>query len=222
MGTVAALQSLGRQTSLLRPHASRSEADYFEGAAAKVRLSEAFSLTGFASHRAMDATLNKADGTAATLTTNGYHRTTAEMEKKRNTHQTATGLLLNFRYEGFHAGLTAVYTHLDRSLQPNRQILYRRHYPHGKDFLNTGVCYGYTHHRVAIGGETAADGHGHVATINSVSVLPTDRCSYWRCNASTATITPPFTATASARAVVCRTRAASISGLHGLRCLISA
>ena len=175
MGKVTALQSLGRQTSLLRPHASRSEADYFEGAAAKIRLSEAFSLTGFASHRAMDATLNKADGTAATLTTNGYHRTTAEMEKKRNTHQTATGLLLNFRYEGFHAGLTAVYTHLDRSLQPNRQILYRRHYPHGKDFLNAGVCYGYTHHRVAIGGETAADGHGHVATTNSVSVLATDR-----------------------------------------------
>ena len=174
LGKVATLQSLGRQTTLLRPHASRSEADYFEGAAATARLSEAFSLTGFASHRAIDATLNKADGTAATLITNGYHRTVAEMAKKHNTHQTATGLLLNFRHEGFHAGLTTAYTHLDRSLQPNRQVLYRRYYPYGKDFLNTGISYGYTHHRIAVDGETAIDGHGRLATINSLSLQPTE------------------------------------------------
>lgn len=169
LGKMATLQSLGRSTRTLRPHGSRSEADYFQGAAATVRLSRPLSLTAFISHRPIDATLN-ADGTAATLLTSGYHRTETEMEKKYNTHLTATGTSLHLCWGGLQLGANAVYTHLDRSLEPDRQTLYRRQNAHGNYFLNASTNYGYTHHRFALSGETAIDKNGAIATINSASV----------------------------------------------------
>lgn len=171
LGKQFLLQNLGRQTNTLRPHSSRSEADYFQGAAATVRLSRPLTLTAFVSYRPMDATLN-ADGTAATLITNGYHRTETEMGKKNNTHLTATGYAIHWQRSGFSLGANGVFTSLDRSLEPNRQTLYRRYYAHGEQFFNAGVNYGYTHYRFAFSGETAINQDGYLATINALSYQP--------------------------------------------------
>ena len=171
LGKQATLQNLGRQTTVLRPHSSRSEASYFQGAAATVRLSKPLSLTLFASYRPIDATLN-ADGTAATLVTSGYHRTPAEMLKKHNTHMTATGTQLQYHHGGWRAAVAAVYTHLDRSLEPDRNTLFRRYYAHGRDFVNGSVSYGFQHPNFTISGETAIDRHKHLATVNTVSYHP--------------------------------------------------
>ena len=168
MGKLATLQSLGRQKGTLRPHASRSEGYYLQGAAAVLRLSKPLTLTLLASHRPLDATLN-ADGTAATIITSGYHRTPKEMEKKANMTQTDAGLHLQARLAPFHLGLTACYTHLNRPLQPSASSLFRRYYPRGSNFLNASADYGYRHHRYVFQGETAIDAHGHVATINALS-----------------------------------------------------
>ena len=135
LGKVAALQNLGRTTAVLRPHSSRSTATYFQGAAATVRLSQAVTTTAFVSYRPFDATLTS-DGDARTLITSGYHRTPLEMSKKNNTHAAAAGMRLNGDFKRLHAGLNVVYTHLDRRLQPDTKVLYRRHYASGTDFLN--------------------------------------------------------------------------------------
>lgn len=171
LGKLATLQSLGRHSSTLRPHSSRSEADYFQGAAATLRLSKPLRLTLMASHRPMDATLND-DGSAATLITSGYHRTPGEMAKKHNTHLSAVGTTIAYRQGGLHLGLNTIYTHLDRSLEPNRKTLYRRHYAHGTDFLNVSADYGFDHHLLTVNGETAIDRQGAIATVNSVSLQP--------------------------------------------------
>ena len=174
LGKMMALQNMGRQSQAIRPHFSRSTADYFQGAAATITLSHPLKLTLMASYRPMDATLND-DGSAATLITSGYHRTESEMEKKDNTHLTSGGASLNFRKWGVHAGVNAVYTHLDRSLEPNRQTLYRRHNAHGTDFVNASINYGWRHHLVTVNGETATDGHGHLATLNALAFTPTSQ-----------------------------------------------
>ena len=176
MGKLAILQQLGRSTNTVRPHSSRSQTGYFRGAAATVRLSPHWLLTGFASYRAQDATLND-DGTAATLLTDGYHRTTTEMDKKNNTHAADAGTHIAWRHGGLHAGATAVYTHLDRELRPNTATLYRRHYAQGQDFLNVSADYGYQHYRFAVNGETALNRSGAVATINSLSLNVNDEVS---------------------------------------------
>jgi len=171
LGKLAVLQNLGRQTNTLRAHASRSEADYFQGVAATIALSKKLKLTTFASYRPIDATLNN-DGTISTLLYNGYHRTLNEIDKKNNTHQTAAGADITYRNKGLQLGATAVYTHLDRQLNPNTTTLYRRHYANGKDFFNGSLHYGYLHHHFSLNGETAVNRNGALATINSLSYQP--------------------------------------------------
>jgi len=178
LGKLATLQSLGRHVQQLRPHASRSTADYFQGAATTLRLSKPLRLTLFASWRPVDATLNDDSArTAATLITSGYHRTATEISKKNNTHLTSAGTAVTFRSGALRLGLNAVYTHTDRPLEPNRTTLYRRHYAHGSDFLNASLDYGFTHYLIAFSGETATDAHGHLATVNALSITPLQELS---------------------------------------------
>jgi len=169
LGKVSTLQNLGRSTTVLRSHASRSSADYLQGVAATVTIARGLTATGFVSYRAMDATLNK-DSTAATILTTGYHRTDTELAKKNNLKNTTAGGSVRYQSRGFHAGLNAVGTHLDRKLRPNTSVLYRRHYAQGSDFLNVSADYGYVHHHFAFNGETATNRNGAWATINSLSL----------------------------------------------------
>lgn len=168
MGKLATLQQLGRNNNTIRPHSSRSQTDYLQGAAATVRLSPKWQATAFASYRPFDATLN-ADGTARTIVTDGYHRTPTEMGKKNNCHATDAGAHVGYRQGGLHAGATILYTHLDRPLRPDKKTLYRRHQAQGSDFLNVSADYGYLHPRFSLSGETAINRDGAVATINTLS-----------------------------------------------------
>ena len=176
-GKVATLQNLGRSTAAIRPNTSRMESGYLQGAAITLRLSPStLLLTAYGSCRPLDATPNN-DGTIATLLTDGYHRTPSEMRRKHNVTQTDAGLHLDYRLGALRLGATAVYTHLSRSLQPNTQTLYRRHYPTGTDFLNASLDYRYTTHRFSLNGETAIDSHGALATINTLSYQPSSSLS---------------------------------------------
>lgn len=168
LGKVAMLQTMGRSANTLRAHSSRS-ANSLQGAAATINMGCGLHLTAFASYRPIDATLNK-DSTAATILTTGYHRTETEMRKKNDMHALKTGGSLCYQQHGIHLGLHTLYVWLDRPLHPNTTALYRQHYPHGTDFLNTSFDYGYTHHCFSLNGETALDKYGHLATINTLSL----------------------------------------------------
>ena len=175
LGKVAMLQNLGRASTGLRAHSSRSD-NYLQGAAATLNLGKGLRLTAFGSYRAIDATLNK-DGTAATLLNTGYHRTAAEMDKKHNLNMMKAGGSLSYQYGGLHIGLNMAYSQLSRELKPNTSALYRKNYPQGKDFLNTSLDYRYASHRLSLSGETAIDKAGHLATINTASIRLSDTWS---------------------------------------------
>ena len=169
MGKLTSLQNLGRSTTTLRAHFSRSSADYLQGAGATMTIVKGLSLTGFLSYRAMDATLNK-DGSATTIVTSGYHRTETELEKKDNLRNTTFGGNIRYQQHGIHAGLNIIAAHLNRELKPNTSLLYRQHAAQGTDFMNFSADYGYIHHRFAFNGETAMNKNGALATINSLSL----------------------------------------------------
>lgn len=169
LGKSSALQSFGRQASGLKGYSSRSEGNYFRGAALALNLSGSARLTGFVSHKKMDATLN-GDSTAATLLYTGYHRTETEMAKKHNTSLAAAGLDLSASMGNFTLGATAIYSHLDRRLAPSQTALYKRYYARGQDFLNMGVNYSYVSPLVAVRGETAINRHGNLATLNLLTI----------------------------------------------------
>ena len=170
-GKMALLQSLGRTATTLRPHTSRSEDAYLQGAAVTLRLQPGLSVTPFVSMRHHDATLT-ADGAVQTLIGSGYHRTQTEMDKKHNTRATDMGGRAELRRGPVQAGLTAVYSQLDRPLDPGAATLYRRYWPSGRHFANVSADYAWRLQRLRIEGETAVDGHGHVATLNTLSLQP--------------------------------------------------
>ena len=167
LGKLATLQALGRTTHMLTAHASRSQGDYLQGAAAMLRISPRWHLTAFASYRALDATLNK-DGTARTLLRDGYHRTRTELDKKNNTHETDLGGSIGYRQGTFNANLNVVYTHLDRQLVP-QQVLYKRYAASGSDFTNVSIDYRYNTNRWGLAGETAVNELGALATVNTLN-----------------------------------------------------
>ena len=154
----------------ITPNTSRNESRYLQGAAATIALSPRLSLTVFASHRRIDATIN--DDSLRTLLTTGYHRTPSELERKHNATQTAAGLDLMWRKGGMHIGIDALYTRYDKPLAPDVSQPYRRYYPSGRDFINASVYYGYNRGPLSIGGETAVNGNGAIATLNSISLRP--------------------------------------------------
>lgn len=169
-GKFSALTSLQSSAGNIRAHASRSDANYMQGAAATVSVAKGVDVSAFVSYRKFDATLNK-DGTIATILSSGYHRTEKELSKKNNSTNTTVGGNVSFRGNGgFHVGATAVCTSLDRELRPNTSAVYRRHYAAGRTFFNAGVDYGYINHRLSFNGETATDGNKAIATINTLTL----------------------------------------------------
>ncbi len=166
LGKLATLQSMGRSTTMLRPHSSRSTQGYLQGAAATIQLHKNWQITAFASYRPLDATLNK-DNTARTLLTSSYHRTPIEMAKKNNTHETDFGGSIGWRKGTLYAHANMLYTHLDRKLNPQKENFpYRRYAAEGNRFVNASIDYGYTNARLSFSGETAIQQDGAIATIH--------------------------------------------------------
>ena len=168
MGKQAALQTMQRSQHTLSAHSSRSSANHLQGIAATVRLASQWRLTAFASYQAIDATLND-DGSARTLLSSGYHRTASELEKKHNTHETNLGTSLGWQNGALHIHANAVYTHYDRSLQPDQSVLYRTYAVHGHHFLNASLDYGWRNHRWTLSGETALNQQGVLAAIHTLN-----------------------------------------------------
>lgn len=167
-GKLAMLQTLGRQSSIIRGHSSRSAYNYLQGAAATVALSKNFDLTGFVSYRNIDATLTKRGGIQTILTTN-YHRTPIEMSKKNNASQFVTGGNVRWQKGGFHLGVTGLFTSFNTPLTPNTKLLYKQYAPVGNNFWNAGIEYGYLSHRWTLQGETVTGNSGGIASMNALS-----------------------------------------------------
>ncbi len=174
-GKTFGLASAQTTSAVVRPHNSRSEANYLQGAALTLALSKNADATFFASYRKIDATLTSDSAAIRTIVTTGYHRTLSELNRKHNASQTAAGINLRYAAGHFNFGLTGVYNHYDLPLQPysatsTYSTLYRYFYAAGNDFWNVSVNYGYKlGSRFRIEGETGTGDCGMVATINTAS-----------------------------------------------------
>lgn len=167
-GKLSSLQSLGRTTTNIRPHSSRSAEGYLQGAAATFRLHKDWKITTFASFRYIDATLND-NGSLRTLLESNYHRTPKEMEKKNNAHKVDLGGSLGFHKGKFFAHSNINYTIFKTGLEPeNKTALYRRYAAKGNNFLNLSLDYSYTDSHFSLIGETAMNEKGALATIHQL------------------------------------------------------
>ena len=175
VGKLMSTNTAGSTGNVIRPHASNYDGDYLQGAAATLQFGRHVAITVFASYRGIDGTLADNGEDITTIVRTGYHRTTTEIDKKNNTHETMAGTHIGYTGGGWRLGVTATYSHLDRDLRPNTSAVYRRYYPAGNDFWNVSADYGYTAHRISISGETATGKDGGIATINSINYQAADR-----------------------------------------------
>lgn len=174
LGKMAMITNLGRTSNVIRGNTSPYGENRYRGAAFMFRIAHPLTLSTFVSYKGVDATMNMDSLSVSTIVTSGYHRTETEMAKKNNTFMTDAGVNVNYRANGLHFGATALYTHINPRLSPNTSSIYRFYYPSGSDFFNASINYGYTHHLFTVNGETAVNGDGRIATINSISANISD------------------------------------------------
>lgn len=171
LGKTMLLEGLGRQSTTIKPHRGTGESDYCTGVAATLAW-RSWQLTSFASYRRLDATLK---GEAInTLKSNGYHRTLTELGRKGNTAGNIFGTHLGYSAHGLHLGATALFQSFNRRFAPSTQT-YKRYAPQGHTFFNASVDYAWYHHRLSLSGETAIDGKGSVATLNTLRMKVIDQ-----------------------------------------------
>ena len=169
------LSSINNYDATITGHSSRSDGEHFLGLANTLDLGKKgsinkWTLTSFWSYRKIDATLNK-DGSISTISTTGYHRTPAEMEKKNNSSSLNAGAHINYKRNGLYIGASMVYNWFDRPLNPNpnnNPNSYRTYYAKGGDFWNASINYGYISGKFTFSGETATGSCNSIATINSI------------------------------------------------------
>ena len=175
-GKLAMLSTLGRQTTGIHAHSSRSAANYLQGVAATTALTRYLDLTTFLSYRSIDASLTDS-GTIKTILKTGYHRTVREMNSKDAATQFAAGTHLAWSSGAFRVGLSGVYTCFNKELTPNTSLYYHQYAPAGNSFWNMSVDYSYQHPRWSLAGETAMDSKGSIAMLNNLSFQPTSKLS---------------------------------------------
>ena len=175
-GKLAMLSTLGRQTTGIHAHSSRSAANYLQGVAATTALTRYLDLTTFLSYRSIDASLTDS-GTIKTILKTGYHRTIREMNSKDAATQFVAGSHLAWSSGAFRVGLSGVYTCFNKELTPNTSLYYHQYAPAGNSFWNMSVDYSYQHPRWSLAGETAMDSKGSIAMLNNLSFQPTSNLS---------------------------------------------
>lgn len=158
----AEITNVKRQADVLRPYNSAGEYNFQRGIGATLRVNRNIDVTGFASYRKLDGSLNVVD----TLQTNddfissilnsGYHRTPSEVAKKNTISQTSIGGNISYRKNNLHLGFNGVAfkfsAPLTRDFQP-----YNQYSIQGKEWFNYSVDYSYTYRNVHFFGEAALD-----------------------------------------------------------------
>lgn len=124
---------LVREGRGLVPFASTSENRAFRGLAARVAVTPTVSVSGFASRRRRDATLDssavgpEAEGPvpARTLSTGGLHRTASELARKNTFRLSTVGGAVEYQSGPLRAGVVGYHNWFGRPLRPGNRP-YRR------------------------------------------------------------------------------------------------
>lgn len=114
------------------PYTSAVEFGFFRGIGISVQLAKKITIHGFASGLARDGRIQSDDDTTeptASLFLSGFHRTSGEIENRKNINEKNFGSVIQFKHNQLDAGLilhqTAFSTTLNRSSNPYNQFAFR-------------------------------------------------------------------------------------------------
>jgi len=169
MGKTTFITNIGQNSEGIKRHATTAETGYFRGAAVALKLGNT-QTTIFGSHRNCDANTDSA--TIKSFKTDGYNRTTLDLEKRRTVEVNTFGGHFRWRNEALNIGLTAVYYDFGgKTLNPD-PYAYNLFSLREKSFFNTGINYAYQSKFIVFQGESAIDRNGKCATIHTLLFNP--------------------------------------------------
>lgn len=151
-----------------RQHTSTDEALFLRGGAVSLEFGKV-SILAFGSWRKHDATLQ--GDSISTILTDGYHRTSLEMQKRHNVASLQGGASVSVEMGNAKLSLNAVQTHYDTPYR-TPTALYRKHYFRGSDFGNYSLDYSLRHGALGFYGEAATSRQGGVAVQHRLHYTP--------------------------------------------------
>lgn len=175
VGKTTNITQAGLKNTGIKQHASTNENNYFRGLATAFRFRSVY-LNLFASYRRQDA---NADSTFIyTIKTDGFNRTSKEMEKRDAAQIVSGGGNIQWRNENLTLGFTGVaYSFGGKELNPELKA-YNLHYLRGGGHSNFGIHYMYQDRFFVFKGETALDGNRKWATLNHLILQPDSRIDF--------------------------------------------
>jgi hypothetical protein len=158
-----------RRTQGPKRHFSTAESGFFRGAAAVFQMGNV-TVTPFYSNKRFDANLS-GDGQITSFKTDGYHRTSLEIEKKNNSREQVTGVNINYRNEQLQLGVSGIYHAYNRMYCP---VVREYNYYSLRDssHINASIDYAYRLNRLMLAGEAAIARNGATATTHMVQYSP--------------------------------------------------
>ncbi|MDR2843031.1 MAG: helix-hairpin-helix domain-containing protein [Candidatus Symbiothrix sp.] len=169
MGKTADVTNINQKTAGIQRHLSTNESQYFSGTAGTLQYRNV-RLSLFYSNRLADA--NADTNTIYSFQTDGYHRTSNELLKRRTAETELSGGNLQWHNPSLLVGLTAVAYHFNgKTLDPQWKP-YNTFYLRGKAHANVGIHYKYQLKKGSLQGETAIDRNGKTATVHHLMLKP--------------------------------------------------
>lgn len=150
--------------TVVRPHTSNDETDYLRGGAVQLKFGD-WAFTAFASWRKLDGRLE--NDTLRSFLTTGYHRTEAELSRRRVVGQLTGGLHADYQKANYSLGFTLLYDHYDKPIFPALRA-YNRYYLRSQTAAGTSVDYSLHSRHWNLQGEVATDRNLHLATCHSL------------------------------------------------------
>ncbi|HZG26463.1 MAG TPA: hypothetical protein VEZ17_17870, partial [Chitinophagaceae bacterium] len=161
-----------RQSPVLAPYRSASEAGFHRGAGITLQKSRwEFSL--FASRQSIDTHIDLDsvgdDGRFTSMLTSGYHRTQSEVSSRNNVKQLSTGGSLKVAGSNWHLALNTVSYQFSKAFQ-KRDLPYNLFASRGKSFLNSSIDYSFTVRNLHVFGEAAINNNRHTGFITGALI----------------------------------------------------
>lgn len=179
MGKGGSAIQIYRHARGIMPVSSSDENRFFRGAAIEIRLPANMKWSCFYSGKKYDANIvNPTDSLgqeeysfASSLLETGLHRTVNELLDKDNLHMTVTGSNLTFLGRRFKAGITGLYTSLDKDIRKEEQ-LYNQYAFKGSENFNAGADMSFLMKRFLFYTEFSGSKNMGLATLAGIIIKP--------------------------------------------------
>lgn len=158
----------------LKPYTSVNEGIFMRGAATTIAF-KGFELTGFYSHKKIDANVTGIDSLSSELLyissiqESGLHSTPNEIADRQAMREQIFGGHLGYHNRRLNVGITAVQSIYGAELQKELQ-LYNQFVFTGKHNLNFGLDYSYIFRNINFFGEASRSWNGGMAFLNGLMI----------------------------------------------------